>query len=175
MVDKPRYNVPETGRLELKTTSGSNCWFAYLYRDADNYKVHNRILLRGAWSEEHMETLRKYALHDFDQFCAEDMDLNVQYPWAAEVHNRPFDESIDDFWHEVDDFYPSPPLTHRDKRRADFAEAEHVLSFIQRFVRRSTLYGWSAPARQSAYMGWTDDYTDPEAKPTYPRFGTTSI
>ena len=175
MVNKPRYDIPQTGRHNLGTRIGDNCWFAYIYRDASNYKKQGRIPLRGSLhgipTEQYAEILREHALHDFDQFCAEDMGLDVLYPWVDQV--RRFDESEDDFWHEVDDFYPSKELV-TDKQIRTFAGAEHVLSFIHRFVRRATLYGWSSNARQSAFMGWTNDYIDPEARPTRCRFDFTT-
>lgn len=147
-----------------------NCWFSYLYRDADNFKRTWRIPLRGAFHPGYEAILAEHALKDRDYFCAEDVELPPIYPWTED--SRPeyaFDETRDHFWHELEGIYPANELLHEDAI-ATFEEAEHVLSLVLRFVRRNILFGWSANARQTAYMGSDNPYVDPESSvPTHSR------
>lgn len=93
--------IKETSRKEVKIHT-RNTQISYLYRDADNFKKYNKVVLPGTFTDKQIQAIIG-CLSDGEYFIPSEVGLpedkyegtDADHPWF-ELHEDDFSETDDD-------------------------------------------------------------------------------
>mgnify|MGYP000880878141 CR=1 FL=1 len=95
--------------------------FFYFYRDADNYKTFNSIILEGELTKEQINHM-KSILHEGEYFLPIDVGVSALYPAEPDL-------DIDHIWHTWGHLEPIK------KERCDRVPDMSAQTFYERFIK----------------------------------------